>query len=72
MGWRVGGLNLIAGSYLGGQRNLQLIMVVNTTRPVTSPPLLLAHLAEFGPVDGLIQHLSGGNKLSLFKKGPGW
>jgi hypothetical protein len=49
-------------------------MVVNTTRPVTSSlPLLLAYLAEFGPVDGLINntHLGEETTVELIQEGAG-
>lgn len=53
-------LNLIEGSLRsdpGGAGTLRIIMVLNTTRPLTSSvPLIVGYLQEFGPVDGLLNN----------------
>ena len=56
---------LISGSFTADSEGtrLRLLMVVNTTRPLTSSvPLILAYLQEFGAVDGLINNTHLGAK----------
>lgn len=67
-------LNLIEGGLTPGPggETLRLIMVVNTTRPLTSSvPLILAYLREFGPVDGFINntHLGEETTVELIQEG---
>lgn len=66
-------LNLIAGGFNGaGGVYLRLIMVVNTTRPLTSSvPLILAYLQEFGAVDALLNntHLGTETTVELIQDG---
>jgi hypothetical protein len=67
-------LNLVAGSFAtdnAGAR-LRLLMVVNTTRPLTSSvPLIVAYIQEFGAVDGLINntHLGAETTVELIQEG---
>ena len=67
-------LNLIAGSFTtdkAGAR-LRLLMVVNTTRPLTSSvPLVISYIEEFGAVDGLINntHLGAETTVELIQDG---
>lgn len=60
-------LNLIEGSSPeASSEQLRLIMVVNTTRPLTSSgPLIVAYLREFGAVDGLINNTHLGEETTV-------
>ncbi|NLC53978.1 MAG: ParA family protein [Firmicutes bacterium] len=67
-------LNLISGSFTADSEGtrLRLLMVVNTTRPLTSSvPLILAYLQEFGAVDGLINntHLGAETTVEIIQAG---
>ncbi len=67
-------LNLIEGSsgFGVGDGPFRLIMVINTTRPLTSSlPLIGAYLQEFGPVDGLLNntHLGEETTAELVQEG---
>lgn len=67
-------LKLITDGFVPGADGprLRLLMVVNTTRPLTSSvPLIVAYVQEFGAVDGLINntHLGAETTVELIQEG---
>ena len=67
-------LNLVTGQFYPDHEGarLRLLMVVNTTRPLTSSvPLIVAYIQEFGAVDGLINntHLGAETTVELIQEG---